>query len=199
MQSNVYGLIGRHISLIRIPDLNLVDAVWVANDNNYDSASAVRCNVVLASRDPFAVDWYASEYVLRPVVPDDQIQIYLHWPGREPFAPPHWSIRRRPRSTWVGTYPFVDFVEGYSGNTPLPEEKNQMNVFLASASGKGPCQPSLIRFWRIDPDFRRGSRNTPRWRACGGILELMTKGLRQRTRSKPLFQLRWKSLLHNLG
>ena len=63
-------MIGRHISLIRKPDLNLVDAIWVANDNNYDSASAVRCNVVLGSRDPFAVDWYASEYVLRPVVPD---------------------------------------------------------------------------------------------------------------------------------
>ena len=40
-------------------------------------------------------------------------------------------------------YPFVDFVEGYSGNTPLEAEKSQMNVFLASASGKGSL-PAII-------------------------------------------------------
>ena len=77
---NPYGLIGRQISLIRKPDLNLVDAIWVANESN-NGGSAVRCNVVLASRDPFAVDWYASEYVLRPVV-SRLLQTTLPWPGR---------------------------------------------------------------------------------------------------------------------
>ena len=133
--SNVYGLIGRHISLIRTPDLNLVDAVWVANDNNYDSASAVRCNVLLASRDPFAVDWYASEYVLRPVVPDYPNDSSLARTGT--FRSASMVNQKAAKNTWAGTYPFVDFVEIDPGTTPLDAEKNQMNVFLASASGIG--------------------------------------------------------------
>lgn len=139
--SNVYGLIGRLISLVRVPDLNIVDAVWVANDNNYDSSSAVRCNVVLGSRDPFAVDWYASEYVLRPVVPEDPNASSLARAGT--FRTASSVNQKAAKNTWVGTYPFVDFVEGYSGNTPLEAEKSQMNIFLASASGKG-SMPAII-------------------------------------------------------
>lgn len=132
---NPYGLIGRHISLVRTPDMNIVDAVWVANDNNYDSGSAVRWNVVLGSRDPFAVDWYASEYVLRPVVPDSPDDSSLARAGT--FRSASLVNQKAAKNTWGGTYPFIDFVEGYSGNTPLEAEKNQMNVFLASASRKG--------------------------------------------------------------
>ncbi|MHC1726614.1 MAG: DUF362 domain-containing protein [Syntrophobacteraceae bacterium] len=136
--SNVYGLIGRQISLIRAPDLNIVDAVWVANISNYDSSSAVRWNVVLGSRDPFAVDWYASEYVLRPVVLDCENDSSLARAGT--FRTASLVNQKAAMSTWSGTYPHVDFVEGHSGSTPLNSEKNQMNVYLASAStqpGKG--------------------------------------------------------------
>lgn len=146
-ESNIYGLIGRHISLIRTPDLNLVDAVWVANENNYASGSAVRLNVVIASRDPFAVDWYASEYVLRPVVPDYPDESSLARAGT--FRTASMVNQKAAKDTWVGTYPFVDFVAGYSGNTPLPEEKTQMNVFLASASGKGSL-PAIITMLLAD-------------------------------------------------
>jgi hypothetical protein len=139
-ESNVYGLIGRHLSLIRKPDLNLVDGVWVANDNNYDSASAVRWNAVLASRDPFAVDWYASEYVLRPVVPDSPDESSLARAGT--FRTASLNNQKAAKNTWIGTYPFIDFVEGYSGNTPLDAEKNQMNVFLVSAR-KGAMLPAV--------------------------------------------------------
>ena len=128
---NPYGLIGRQISLIRRPDLNIVDAVWVANESNYYGA-AERLNVVLASRDPFAVDWYASEYVLRPVVSDAPDDSSLARAGI--FRTASLVNQKAAKNTWVGTYPFVDFQEGYTGNTPLAAEKNQMNVFLASAS-----------------------------------------------------------------
>jgi len=139
--SNVYGLIGRHISLVRVPDLNLVDAVWVANDNNYASGSAVRWNVVLGSRDPFAVDWYASEYVLRPVVPDSPNDSSLARGGI--FRSASLVNQKAAKNTWVGTYPYADFVAGYSGNTPLEAEKSQMNVFLASAS-QGSMLPAIL-------------------------------------------------------
>jgi len=138
---NVYGLIGRHISLVRLPDLNLVDAVWVAIDNNYASGSAVRRNVILSSRDPFAVDWYASEYVLRPVVPDAPNDSSLARGGI--FRSASVVNQKAAKNTWVGVYPFMDFEAGYSGVTPLNTEKNQMNVFLASASPTGSI-PAII-------------------------------------------------------
>lgn len=55
-----YGLIGRTLAMIRAPDLNIVEAIWVATEDN-TGGPAVRQNVLLASTDPFAVDWYASE------------------------------------------------------------------------------------------------------------------------------------------
>jgi len=129
--SNVYGLIGRQMSLVRAPDLNILDAVWVATDNNYDSASAIRCNIVLGSRDPFALDWYASEYVLRPIVPDSPNDSSLARAGI--FRSASLVNQKSAEKTWTGTYPFVNFVEGYSGNTPLKAEKTQMNVYVVSA------------------------------------------------------------------
>jgi hypothetical protein len=48
-------------------------------------------------------------------------------------------------NTWVepDPYPFVDFVEIDPGAIPLDAEKNQMNVFLASAR-KGSMLPALF-------------------------------------------------------
>jgi hypothetical protein len=145
--SNLYGLVGRHISLIRKPDLNIVDAIWVANYNNWGSKSAVRCNVVLASRDPFAVDWYASEYILRPVVPEEPDSSSLARMGT--FRSASIVNQKAAMSTWAGTYPLVDFVAGYSGNTPLPEEQNQMNVFLVSSLGASSL-PAIINMLLAD-------------------------------------------------
>jgi len=61
-----YGLLGRQLALIRRADLNIVDAIWVNPADHRDARSAVRDNVLLASTDPFAVDYYTSVYVLLP-------------------------------------------------------------------------------------------------------------------------------------
>jgi hypothetical protein len=142
--TNVYGLIGRQISLIRKPDLNIVDAIWVANENNYGSSTAVRCNAILSSHDPFAVDWYASEYLLRPFVQDDPDWSSLaRYGGDGDFRSASVVNQKAAKKTWGGAYPWVDFVADYYGNTPREDEKNQMNVFLASASGIGSL-PAII-------------------------------------------------------
>jgi hypothetical protein len=148
--TNDYGLIGRQISLIRKPDLNIVDAIWVATENNYGSSTAVRCNVILSSRDPFAVDWYASEYLLRPFVQDDPDWSSLARHGGEgDFRNASLTNQKTAKNTWVGTYPFVDFAPDYYGNTPRDDEKNQLNVFLASASGTGSL-PAIINMLLAD-------------------------------------------------
>jgi hypothetical protein len=64
-----YGLAARQMVRIRRADLNIVDAIWVnPRDNAGYYEYATRQDVLLASRDPFAVDYYASEYVLYPLV-----------------------------------------------------------------------------------------------------------------------------------
>ncbi len=129
-----YGLVGRELALIRAPDLNLIDAIWVATDDN-TSGNAVRQNVLLAGTDPFAVDWYASEYVLRPVV---------SWDAQDSSAARGGIFRSATRtnqnaawSVWPGgsvNYPYIDLLDTYDGTTPTNDEKNQMNVYQPSTT-----------------------------------------------------------------
>jgi uncharacterized repeat protein (TIGR01451 family) len=64
-----YGLVGRQLADIRRADLDIVDAIWVNPRNNAGyHERARRLDVLLASRDPFALDYYASDYVLAPLI-----------------------------------------------------------------------------------------------------------------------------------
>lgn len=67
--TETYGLVGRQFARIRRADLNIVDAIWVnPRDNASYHGEARRQDVILASRDPFAVDYYSSDYLLYPLV-----------------------------------------------------------------------------------------------------------------------------------
>lgn len=133
-----YGLLGRNIALIRAPDLHLVDAIWVGYEDNYDG-DAIRQDVLLASTDPFAVDWYTSEYVLRPLA---------SWDPQETSAARGGTFRSATRTNqnaaelvWPGgsgSCPYIDLLDTYDGSTPSDDEKNQMNVYLA---GQATCEP----------------------------------------------------------
>jgi hypothetical protein len=131
-----YGLIGREMALIRAPDLNVVDAIWVAIDGN-TSGNALRQNVLLASTDPFAVDWYASEYVLRPVV---------SWGAQDSSAARSGNFRNATRTNqdaadalWPGgSYPYIDLLDSYDGDIPSDDERNQMNAYVVT--GGNACE-----------------------------------------------------------
>jgi PKD repeat protein len=128
-----YGLIGRQLALIRAPDLNVVDAIWVADDN-YDG-NAARQDVLLASADPFAVDWYASEYVLLPAMPWEWQDVSAARVGT--FRSATRTNQNSAEAVWPGgSYPYIDLYDSYDGDTPSDDEKNQMNVYLA---GAGAC------------------------------------------------------------
>lgn len=126
-----YGLIGRQLALVRKPDLNLVDAIWVAYQNN-TTGEALRQDILLASRDPFAVDWYASEFVLLPIV------------GQADVSAARGGVFRRAtrinqntaQLLWPGEpedYPFIDLADTYDGGQPLDAEKAQMNALVSAA------------------------------------------------------------------
>ena len=66
-----YGLLGRQMARIRRADLNIVDAIWVSSASNQGGCpnDCIRQDVLLASTDPFALDYYASVNVLAPLSP----------------------------------------------------------------------------------------------------------------------------------
>jgi hypothetical protein len=114
----------------------VVDAVWIAVDDN-TGGNAVRQNVLLASTDPFAVDWYASEYVLRPIV---------SWDAQDSSAARSGIFRNATRtnqnaaaSEWPGgSYPYMDLLDSFDGDAPSDDEKNQMNVYVVA--GDAACE-----------------------------------------------------------
>jgi len=139
-----YGLIGRELALVRAPDLNVVDAIWVATDGN-TGGNAVRQDVLLASTDPFAVDWYSSEYILRPVV---------SWGSQDSSAARSGTFRDATRTNqnaaaavWpAGGYPYIDLLDGYDGSTPSNDEKNQMNAYVVSGTSMTPTATPTATF-----------------------------------------------------
>ena len=68
-----YGEIGSQCgkvwSLVRTPDLNILDCIWVSHDSltGYPPNTTRRCDMLLAGLDPVALDYNASKHVLMPL------------------------------------------------------------------------------------------------------------------------------------
>ena len=60
---------GKMWSLVRIPDLNIVDCIWVSPNSlrGYPRSTTYRANTLLAGFDPVALDYHASKHILYPV------------------------------------------------------------------------------------------------------------------------------------
>jgi hypothetical protein len=56
-------------SLVRIPDLNILDCIWVSHETlrGYPVETTNRSNILLASSDPIALDYHGSKHVLLPL------------------------------------------------------------------------------------------------------------------------------------
>ena len=60
---------GKMWSLVKIPDLNILDCIWVSPDSlrGYPPETTYRAGTLLAGIDPVALDYYASKHVLQPL------------------------------------------------------------------------------------------------------------------------------------
>ena len=56
-------------SLVKIPDLNILDCIWVSPDSlsGYPPQTTYRSDTLLAGIDPVALDYYASKHILYPL------------------------------------------------------------------------------------------------------------------------------------
>jgi len=65
------GLLGVNFGKARFPDLNIIDATWVMAEidsgPNAPYTLATRQDILVASKDPIANDYYAGKYVIRPI------------------------------------------------------------------------------------------------------------------------------------
>lgn len=125
-----YGLLGRQLALIRRADLNIVDAIWVNPSDHRDARRAVRDNILLASTDPFAVDYYTSVYVLLPhIIPgsDWALDADARHRGGD-FRDLLMTNENRARLKGL-----TDIIDLDDSLTP-EEEQAQFNVFVGDAS-----------------------------------------------------------------
>jgi hypothetical protein len=126
-----YGLLGRQLALIRRADLNIVDAIWVNPFGHCGYVSgAVRDNILLASTDPFAVDYYSSVYVLLPHLTPGSDWAHnadARYHGGE-FRGLLMTNENRARSK--GMTDMIDLDDSLTAD----EEQAQLNVFIADAS-----------------------------------------------------------------
>jgi hypothetical protein len=60
---------GEMISKVRAPNLNIMDCIWVSHIQlcGYPLETSKRLNQLLASRDPVALDYWASKHILYPI------------------------------------------------------------------------------------------------------------------------------------
>jgi len=138
-----YGLLARQMARIRRADINIVDAIWVAVASNKQGCpgDCIRQNALLASTDPFALDYYASVNVLSPLKPSFSLRnvlrsIVRHSSLDDSNAAHHGSKFRNfllcneNRLRLEGVTDYIDLDDSFT----QAQEEAQFNVYLADAS-----------------------------------------------------------------
>ena len=127
-----YGLIGRQMANIRRADLDIVDAIWVNPHNNLGGTS-YRQDVLLASRDPFALDYYTADYLLGPLV-----ETYVgSSEAQDSEASHHGGVFRSflmRNVTNLRAEGVTDTINMDDSTMTIPEELAQFNVYVADAN-----------------------------------------------------------------
>jgi hypothetical protein len=87
------GALGKFMTSIRMPDLNIITADWVGWGSRTDTTKSAKPRAILASRDPVALDFIAARDVLLKATPhNEETYRMLNDPTR-PDGPFHKFIR----------------------------------------------------------------------------------------------------------
>ncbi len=120
---------GKMWSLVRIPDLNILDCIWVSFDSllGYPPETTHRADTLLAGIDPVALDYYASKHVLQPLGGGYE---YEHNPDSYSGLINHLTGAR-------------DFINNNGGINGFPTQTGDENieVYFANAKNYKKCGP----------------------------------------------------------
>ena len=99
-------------NLVRAPDLNILDCIWVSFESltGYPPETTRRTNMLLAGIDPVALDYYAAKHIMLPLGgarasehdPDSFSGLINHLEGARDFVDAHGGIGGRPASLGDG-------------------------------------------------------------------------------------------------
>ena len=118
MEERHYDQLGRHcgemIGQVRTPVLNILDCTWVSLSTlgGYPPETTQRLDMLLASRDPVALDYWASKHLLYPI------------DGNEEHHPDRFSGLRNPL---IRACEVINAAGGIFGREAVMEE-TQMDV-----------------------------------------------------------------------
>jgi uncharacterized protein (DUF362 family) len=114
---------GKIWGLVRAPDLNIVDCIWVSPDSltGYPVSTTHRANTLLAGTDPVALDYYGSKHILYPLGGPYK---YRHNPDTDPGLINHLT----------GAQNFINNSGGIFGEQAQIGDEN-IEVLSASAGG----------------------------------------------------------------
>jgi len=142
---NDYGLLGRQMARIRRADLDIVDAIWVASASNRGGCpdDCIRQDVLLASTDPFALDYYASVHVLAPLTPSRSLRniarVILRRSSRHDANAAYHNSKFRNfllcnenRLRLEGITDIIDLDDSYT----QAQEEAEFNAYVADASAR---------------------------------------------------------------
>jgi hypothetical protein len=98
---------GKMYSLVRMPDLHIVDCIWVTYQKNqagYPPETTNRSNVLLAGHDPVALDYYGARHIMLPLGgdrawdhdPDSSSGLINHLSGAQMVINANGGIRGTP-------------------------------------------------------------------------------------------------------
>jgi uncharacterized protein (DUF362 family) len=110
-------------SLVRSPDLNILDCIWVSFDSltGYPPETTSRTNTLLAGLDPVALDYYAAKHIMLPLGGSRALE-------HDPDSP------RELKSHLDGAQTFINENGGIVGQ-PARQGDDNIEVITASAGG----------------------------------------------------------------
>jgi hypothetical protein len=114
---------GKMWELVKAPDLNILDCIWVSPDSRagYPVSTTYRANTLVAGIDPVALNYYGSKHLLYPLGGPNQSR---HNPDADPGLINHLS----------GAQDFINANGGIDGELARREDEN-IEVLSASAGG----------------------------------------------------------------
>jgi hypothetical protein len=114
---------GKMWGLVKAPDLNILDCIWVSPDSlaGYPASTTYRANTLVAGVDPVALDYYGSKQVLYPLGGPYQNR---HNPDADPGLINHLSGAQ-------------DFINANGGIAGEPARMGDENIEVLSASAGG--------------------------------------------------------------
>ncbi|MCU0558615.1 MAG: DUF362 domain-containing protein [Desulfobacterales bacterium] len=129
---------GKMISLVRAPDLNILDCIWVSPKSlsGYPPSATYRADTLLAGTDPVALDYFAAKHVLLPLGgspagehdPDRFAGLRDHLRGASDFINLNGGINGQMTATGD------DRIELFSASAAMPADTPG-----SSAGGGGGC------------------------------------------------------------